>query len=48
MRRRAAYAVRASEKPEAPPAKPLPKGACAKCGKHIGRGVALHSKRCQG
>jgi hypothetical protein len=26
----------------------LPRGACQKCGKHIGRGVAMHRKACNG
>jgi hypothetical protein len=35
------------------PADPEPtaaprKGVCPVCGKHIGRGVAFHAKRCEG
>ena len=26
----------------------LVRGECPKCGKHIGRGVGLHARRCQG
>jgi hypothetical protein len=28
------------------PAKKMPKGHCRHCGKHIGRGIAFHEKRC--
>lgn len=24
-----------------------PKGTCKKCGKHIGRGIGLHERKCQ-
>jgi len=27
---------------------PVAKGSCPKCGKHVGRGIGLHVKRCQG
>jgi len=30
------------------PVKPVPKGTCPKCGKHVGRGVHFHAKRCKG
>lgn len=30
------------------PDKPRAKGACPKCGQHIGRGVGLHAMRCGG
>lgn len=34
------------------PCAPLPvepaKGHCPKCGKHIGRGIGFHKKRCEG
>lgn len=42
-------AKRYKEKPQkqAEPAV-VPKGHCAKCGLHIGRGVKLHEKRCEG
>lgn len=40
----------ATPAPDGPPAQPgpAPKGACPKCRKHIGRGVGLHAKRCEG
>ena len=31
-----------------PSNKPVQKGCCPKCGKHIGRGVAFHVKACDG
>ena len=31
-----------------PPAGNARKGVCPKCGKHVGRGVSLHSKKCRG
>ncbi len=30
------------------PIEPTPKGSCAKCGKHVGRGVVLHARKCKG
>jgi hypothetical protein len=26
----------------------LPRGACQKCGRHIGQGLAMHRKSCKG
>lgn len=31
-----------------PTVEPVPKGHCRKCGRHIGRGVMLHAKKCKG
>lgn len=42
-------AKRYKEKPQRqaePEQAAVPKGHCAKCGQHIGRGVKLHEKRC--
>lgn len=39
------------DEPPKPPPKPMPMpkpGYCRICGKHIGRGVAFHEKRCHG
>jgi hypothetical protein len=47
------YNKRREAKAAVVPADPEPtaaprKGVCPVCGKHIGRGVAFHAKRCEG
>lgn len=34
--------------PKKPEPKTIEKGACPKCGKHIGRGLHFHVKACEG
>lgn len=29
-------------------AKPVEPGVCAKCGKHVGKGIAIHTRSCLG
>jgi len=36
------------EPPKKPAAKPLSKGDCPKCGKHIGKGAHFHIMACDG
>jgi hypothetical protein len=45
----ASHLLADDDPPADPPVKaPLKKGFCSKCGKHIGRGLFLHTKKCTG
>jgi hypothetical protein len=44
----ASYLLADDEPPADLPAKSIKKGICPKCGKHVGRGLFLHTKKCTG